>query len=110
MCIIYDMKKRALTKEEILHLAKLANLKLTEEEIEKLKRQLSETLDYVENLNSLDTSKTPPTDNVTGLNDVFFEDGGENTRGLNIDEVLKNAKRKKDNYFEVNKILDDFTT
>ncbi len=104
------MKKAELTREEVLRLAELANLKLNEQELEKLKKQLSETLDYIDNLNSIDTSKISPTDNVTGLNDVFFEDGEENKRGLSAQEALKNTKRKKDNYFEVNKILEDFTT
>jgi len=102
------MKKKELTKEEVVHLSKLASLKLTDAEIEKLKKQLSETLDYVDNLNSINTTDVLPTDNVTGLKNVFFEDGKENTRGLTQDEALKNAKRKKDNYFEVNKILEEF--
>jgi len=102
------MKKKELTREEVVHLVKLANLKLTDAEIEKLKKQLSETLDYIDNLNSINTADVPPTDNVTGLSNVFFVDGEKNTRGINTDEVLKNAKRKKGNYFEVNKILDEF--
>ncbi len=99
------MKKSKLTKEEILHLAKLSNLSLTDEEIEKYQKQLEETVEYVENLNELDTSKVEPTSQTTGLNDVFFADGEKNKRGLSQDEATKNAKNKKDGYFVVKRIM-----
>ncbi len=99
------MKKSKLTKEEILHLAKLSNLSLTDEEIEKFQKQLEETVEYVENLNELDTSKVEPTSQTTGLNDVFFADGDENKRGLSYEEAAKNAKSKKDGYFVVKRIM-----
>ena len=94
-----------LSKEEILHLSKLANLSLTDSEIEKYSKQLQETLKYIDNLKELDTSKSQPTSNVTGLQNVFFEDGEKNTRALSQEEALKNGKKTKNGMFVVRRIL-----
>lgn len=104
-CYNADMKKKELTKEEVMHLAQLANLQLTEKETEDLQKKLSETLDYVENLQELKTENIIPTSQTTQLTDVFFKDGVQDKRILLPEDAVKNAKRKKDGYFEVNKIL-----
>jgi aspartyl-tRNA(Asn)/glutamyl-tRNA(Gln) amidotransferase subunit C len=70
-----DMAKKILSTDDVLHLARLANLQLTEKQVEKLKQQLSETLDYVENLSQLDTSKVEATAQTTNLINVEFTDG-----------------------------------
>ncbi len=101
----FDMEKKRLTKSEILHLAKLTNLKLTDTEIEKYCQQLEETVEYVENLNELNTNSVEPTSQTTNLTDVFFEDGGNNKRGLKQDEAIDNAKNKKEGYFVVKRIM-----
>lgn len=97
------MKKNKLTKENILHLAKLSKLKLTNTEIEKYTKQLEETVDYVNNLNQLDTKNVNPTSQTTNLTNVFFEDGEENSQKLTLEEALVNAKNKKNGYFLVKK-------
>lgn len=94
-----------LTKDEILHLAKLANLTLTDAEIEKYSKQLTETIDYAKNLEELDTSKVKPTASSAQLENVYFEDGTKNTRGLSAEDAIKNAKEKKDKYFKVGRIM-----
>jgi len=103
------MKKKArkivLSKEEILHLAKLANLKLTNKEINQYQKQLEETLDYIKNLQELDTDKIMPTDHTVHSENVFFADGTKNKRGLDQKEATKNSKNKKNLYFTVNRIL-----
>lgn len=53
---------------------KLANLPLTEEEEEKYSQQLSAILDYIDQLNQVDTENIEPTFNVTGLSNVVRED------------------------------------
>lgn len=98
-------KNSELTKKEILHLAKLANLTLTDEEIEKYSQQLTETIDYVKNLDELDASKVVASASPSQLHNVYFEDGTENTRGLKAEEAVVNAKEKKDKYFKVNRIM-----
>jgi aspartyl-tRNA(Asn)/glutamyl-tRNA(Gln) amidotransferase subunit C len=66
------MKK--LTSDEVKHVAKLAKLELTDAEVEKLGNQLSETISYVDKLNEIDTSKTKPTNQVSGLKNRFRPD------------------------------------
>lgn len=97
--------KRILNKDEIKHLATLSGLQITDAELETYQKQLTETLDYMQNLNELKTENTPPTSNVSNLENVFFQDGGENKRGLTQSEALSNAKQKKDGQFQVKRIL-----
>jgi len=98
------MEKKDLTKEDVLHLGELANLKLTDDEVEKITIKLSETLKYVENLHELDTKSISPTNEVTNQKDVFFEDGIACERMLTQDEALANAKEKRNKYFVVKRI------
>jgi len=99
------MKKKSLTKEEIIHLAKLAGLNLTDKEVEKYKIQLEETISYIENLNELDTEKVKPTSHTTSLTNVYFKDGQQNENAFSLSAVFRNAKNKEKNYFKVKKIF-----
>lgn len=63
-----------LTKQQVLHVAKLARLGLAEAEIEKFQTQLSKILDYVEQLKEVDTNGIEPTAQVTGLSNIIRED------------------------------------
>src|SRR3989344_888450 len=99
------MPKAKLDEKEIKHLAKLAGLELTHEEIKKYQEQLSETLDYVENLKELNVSKTLATNSAINLNNVYFTDGDLNKRKLSEKEVFQNAKNKKKDHFAVKKIF-----
>lgn len=84
------MTNQKLSIDEIKHIAKLANLPLTDEEIKKYDAQLSETLNYVDDLNELDTKNIVPTPQVTGKENEFRED--EIKPCLTQQEALKNAK------------------
>lgn len=97
---------KTLTREEVLHLAKLAGLILTDSEIEKNAAQLAETIDYIQNLDELDTEKVKPTNSVVDLSNVTFEDGEKNTRALTATEVFSNGKDIKDNAFVVGRIME----
>lgn len=99
------MKKNTLTKEDILHLAKLSKLQLTDEEIRKYLGQLEETVEYVKNLNELNTEKVTPTSQTTDLTNVGFEDGKKNTRLFSQDLATSNSKNKKDGQFVVKRIM-----
>lgn len=99
------MKKVKLSPKEILHLAELSNLKLSPEEIKKIESQLTETLEYVQNLGEIDTTQVSPTNHTVNLTNEYFGDGTENSRGLTELEVFQNSKSKKNNYFSVKKIL-----
>ena len=98
-------KKRILTKDDILHVAKLAKLKLTEEEIEKYLGQLSAVVEYINKLNELDTKNIVPISHITGLTNVFKEDGLKNKRQLTQESALKNAKSTKNGYIKVKAIF-----
>lgn len=79
------------------HIAKLANLSLTNQEEEKYSEQLSKILDYIEQLNQVDTSNVEPTFNVSGQSNVMTEDKlGE---CLPQEAALSNAIQKKDDFF-----------
>lgn len=91
-------------KININHLAKLANLPLTDEEKEKFVGQLSSILDYFTKLNELDTSKTEPTSQVTGLENVTREDKAQPS--LSQEDALANTKSKHNGLFKVSAILD----
>lgn len=99
-------KHTDLTKEDILHIAKLANITLDDSEIEKYQKQLTETIHYVENLDELDTKDVKPTSHSTNVTNVFFEDGTKSTRTFTKEEALQNAKNTKNGQFVVKRIME----
>lgn len=92
-----------LTKEEVLHIAKLANLTLNEEEVKVFGEQLSQTLDYVEKLKELETENVDLTFQTTGLKNVTRDD--EIKSSLTQDEALKNAKSTYRGFFKTKAIF-----
>jgi len=90
-------------KFDVSLVAKLANLPLTDEEKEKLEKQLEETAAYVEELDEVDTANVEPTSQVTGLENVTRED--EITPSLPQEEALKNAKATHNGLFKVKGVL-----
>ncbi len=85
------MTKEKLTREQVLHIANLCNLTLKDDEINKLSEMLTDTIDYIDVLEELDTSAVTETYQVTGLVNVFQEDTEKNTT-LSQKDALKNAK------------------
>ncbi len=90
-------------KFDIAHVAKLANLSLTDEEKKKFEKQLEETITYVESLNQVDTKGVEPTSQVTGLENVTREDVVKPS--LSQEDALKNAKSTYNGFFKVKGIL-----
>lgn len=104
--IIILMSKTHLTKEDILRIARLANLSVTdEEEIKKYQEQLSETINYVENLNELDTKDVKPSSHSIDMANVMFADGIPNTRGFIAEQATANAQQHKKGLFVVPRVL-----
>lgn len=87
----------ALSKEEVLHIAKLARLELKKEEIEKFRTQLSGILAYVEKLQKVNTAGVEPIAQITGLKNVSRLDEVEKFAPDDIKKMLKQAPAKKDN-------------
>lgn len=95
------MAKKILSRVEILHLADLAKLKLTEEEIEKFRVQLSEIIGYIEQLNRVDTENVEPVAQLTDLTNISREDTSSEAQSLTQAQTLQNAKTAKDGYIRV---------
>ncbi len=64
----------ALTRDQVLHIAKLARLTLKPEEIDKMTSELTSILTYIEVLNEVDTASVEPTAQVTGLTNALRDD------------------------------------
>ena len=93
-----------MTEEEIKHVAKLANLDISDKEIEKFKKQLEETIEYINHLSEVKTLGVTPTSQVTGLENIFREDNIKPS--LSQEEALKNSQKTYKGYFVVKKIWD----
>lgn len=88
-----------ISRAEVEHIADLARLELSEAEIERLQSDLSQILEYVEQLNELDTSNVSPTAHVVAKGDLLREDS---TRpSWPGEDILSNAPQSQDGYFRV---------
>lgn len=96
----------ALTKKEVEHIAILARLGLAEEEKEKFAKQLSSILDYVNQLQEVDTSKIKPTAQVTGLENVLRADIIEGCDEVTRDRLLKNAPEVEDDLIKTKSVFE----
>jgi len=92
-------------KQQIEHIAKLARIELTEEEKEKFTKELSSVLDYVNQLNKVDTSKIEGISQVTGLENIIREDMEDKIRDKRY-KLLNEAPKRKGDYIQVPKILE----
>ncbi len=99
-----EMNVVRLSREQVLHIAELAKLGLTEEETDRFAEQLSAILDYAEMLNRLDTEAIPPTAQTIYQRNVTRAD--EVRSSLPPEEILANAPRREGNYFKVKAILE----
>jgi aspartyl-tRNA(Asn)/glutamyl-tRNA(Gln) amidotransferase subunit C len=89
----------AITREELLHVAKLARLELTDDEVERLTGELSAILDAVSKVSELDLSDVPPTSHPLAVVNAWAED--EPRPSLSLDEVFANAPERDGDLFKV---------
>ena len=89
----------AISREQVEHVARLARLALTEEEIERFQEQLSAILDAVGKVGELDLSEVEPTSHPLDLVNVFGED--EPRPSLPLEDVLANAPEPEGGFFAV---------
>ncbi len=92
-----------ISKEEVLHVAHLARLEFSEEELERFTTELSRILEYMNKLSELDTSSVEPMYHAIELENVFRKDVVRES--FTEEEILKNAPRKKESYFVVPKVI-----
>jgi aspartyl-tRNA(Asn)/glutamyl-tRNA(Gln) amidotransferase subunit C len=88
-----------ITRDEVLHVAKLARLALSDEEVERFCGQLSAILEAVGKVSELDLEGVPPTSHPLDLVNVLAED--EPVPSLARDEALANAPDPEDGFFGV---------
>jgi len=93
-----------LTREDVLKLAALARLELTEEEITKFQKEIAEILNYVEQLQAVDIDKLAPTYQVTGLQNVTRQDK-EVDYGVSQKDLLKNLPDREGSFIKVRRVL-----
>jgi aspartyl-tRNA(Asn)/glutamyl-tRNA(Gln) amidotransferase subunit C len=93
-----------LSREEVLHIAHLARVALTDEEITRMSEQLSHLLEHFEVLQKVDTSGVPPTAQSIDLQSVMRAD--EIIPSLPPDDILANAPRREEDYFRVKPVLE----
>jgi aspartyl-tRNA(Asn)/glutamyl-tRNA(Gln) amidotransferase subunit C len=93
-----------LTKKDVQHVADLAHLTLTDAQIKKFLPQLSKIVDYIGTLDEVDTSKTEPTSQTTGLTNVYREDKVKQS-SINQDGALSGTDNTHNGLFKVPAIL-----
>jgi aspartyl-tRNA(Asn)/glutamyl-tRNA(Gln) amidotransferase subunit C len=87
----------AITREEVLRVARLARLELTDAEVERFSEQLSEILDAVSKVSELDLADVPPTSHPLAVSNAWAED--EPRPCLTLEEVFANAPDRDGDYF-----------
>ncbi|MGX9136128.1 Asp-tRNA(Asn)/Glu-tRNA(Gln) amidotransferase subunit GatC [Rummeliibacillus sp. JY-2-4R] len=92
-----------ISKEEVMHVANLARLAITEDEAKKFAAQLAAITDFAEQLNELDTTNVEPTTHVLPLVNVLREDVA--VKGLDRDVMMKNVKEQQDGLVKVPPII-----
>ena len=93
-----------LSREEVLHIARLARLGVTEEDVDKFREQLSNILQNFEILRQVDTEGVPPTAQSIVLQNVMRDD--EVAPSLPPEDILANAPRREGGCFRVRAVLE----
>ena len=93
----------SITKDNVLHVAGLARLDLSQEEVARYEVELNDVLEFMEKLNELDTQGVEPTTHVLDISNVFRQDIV--VARSDVEEILANAPDREDDYFKVPSIL-----
>jgi aspartyl-tRNA(Asn)/glutamyl-tRNA(Gln) amidotransferase subunit C len=86
-----------ITRDEVLHVARLARLELSEDEVTKFQGQLSQILEAVSKVRELDLADVPPTAHPLEIANAWAED--EPRPCLPLDDVFANAPDRDEDYF-----------
>jgi aspartyl-tRNA(Asn)/glutamyl-tRNA(Gln) amidotransferase subunit C len=89
----------AISRDEVLHVAQLARLALTDEEVERLTEELGAIVDAVSVVGELDLADVPPTSHPLDLVNVWNED--EPRESLPLEDVFANAPERDGDHFRV---------
>jgi len=91
-----------ISKEDVKHVAKLAELDFSDDEVEKITPQLDKILGHVANISKVDTTSVSPTSHTLEIKNVFREDNAKES--LSKQDALLNAPEEMDGGFKVPKI------
>ena len=94
-----------ISKKEVQHIAKLARLGLSDKEIEKMERELSVILDYIDLLKECDISEIKPTFHSILIENVMREDQVREADPQTVNKLLTEAPAKEKGYIKVKAIL-----
>ena len=89
---------------QVRHIGHLSRLKPTDGEVRLFSEQLSAIIEYMEQLNEVDTTDVPPTAHAVPVQNVFRAD--EPRRGLTPEQALANAPQREGSFFALPKVLD----
>lgn len=93
-----------LTREDVLKLARLARLDLSDEEVEAFRKEMSDILKYVALLKDADIEGLQPTSQVTGLKNVMRQDQVRDY-GVSPEDLLRLAPAKQDGHIKVKRMI-----
>jgi aspartyl-tRNA(Asn)/glutamyl-tRNA(Gln) amidotransferase subunit C len=93
-----------LTRDDVLKLARLARLNLTEAEIDEFSKELTDVLQYVDQLQNVDVAGLKPTSQVTGLKNVMRDDTVVDY-GVSQKDLLRNVPHTQDGQIKVKRML-----
>lgn len=93
-----------ITRTEVEHVSRLARLALSEEELDSFTGEMDAILDYVEQLNALDTKGIIPTSHAVPMENAFRPD--EIRPGFTTEQALSNAPDATDNAFRVRRVIE----
>ena len=94
-----------ISKKEVKHIAKLARLGLADKEMEKIQKNLSSILDYMEKLQEVDVSEIEPTSHSIEVENVMRDDIESQKPKFKIQKLLKLAPQIKGDYLKVKSVL-----
>lgn len=93
-----------ISRDDVLKLAQLSKLELTDEQLERFTSELNEIVNYVEQLQSVDVKDLEPTDQVTGLTNVMREDEIKEHQAT-PDDLLRIVPEVKDHQIKVKRVI-----
>ncbi|MDY6820528.1 MAG: Asp-tRNA(Asn)/Glu-tRNA(Gln) amidotransferase subunit GatC [Deferribacterota bacterium] len=93
-----------LTKESVLHVARLAYLSIDDEKLDRFTEEFNDIVNYVEKLSEINTDNIEPTSHVLEIKNVFREDFAQPS--LDKEEVFKNAPQYEKDHFKVPRIIE----
>lgn len=94
-----------ISREDVLHVARLARLALSDEEVERMRRELDGILGYIDKLSTLNTEGVEPTSHAVPLTNVMRDD--EPQPSYPRDEMLANAPDRAGELFRVPRIIEE---